>query len=305
MMLESEEQLLPERTKSRNILLSLLFSLLFPGLGQVYNGQFKKGIIFFCLLLLIPVLFGLFCGTTVFYGFLGYLLNVFFIRIYIIIDGIVVAKRQKDYVLKSYNTWYYYVLIAIVMLVVFRFYNTTWILGTRSLKTSTVSNAPNFQVGDYLIADMHAYNNHEPDYGDMVVFSGPAGHLFNFRVVGMPNDRIEWIDNMISVNGKLIMSTLTKENVRGNTEVKEFEQELSNGYKYLIYKNKVLIDSTNMNVESFVVPAQSYYLLVDNRDNSYDSRYIGFIKSEDIKGRILYRFWTDTYKESLYKDFTK
>ena len=86
--------------------------------------------------------------------------------------------------------------------------------------------------------------------------------------------------------------------------VVEFEEELPNGHKHLIYKLKTPYDSTKTNIKNIVVPSDSYYLLGDNRDNAADSRYEGFISKDRIKGRIIYSYWGRTGTKRINIDFT-
>lgn len=290
-------------TKPRNGFIAFLLSLLLPGLGQVYNGQPKKAIIFFGLLLFLPLIFGLTRGTTFFYGLFSFFIIEIALIIYIIIDGVKNAKRQKEYILKPYNTWYYYLLIAIGILAVLAVFDLKTILGTQTFKIPTTSNDPTLQVGDWLVADMRAYKNSEPDYGDIVVFSRPDGSSFTFRVIGRPNDHVELVDNIVSINGKSSKAIFIKETTNNEMPVFEFEEELPNGHKHLIYKFKVPYDSTKTNIKNIVVPSDSYYLLGDNRDNAADSRYEGFISKDRIKGRIIYSYWGRT-AQRMNIDFT-
>lgn len=291
-------------TKPRNGFIAFLLSLLLPGLGQVYNGQPKKAIIFFGLLLFIPLVFGLTRGTTFFYGLFSLFIIEIALRIYIIIDGVKNAKRQKEYILKPYNTWYYHLLIAIGMLAILMVYDISTVLGTQTFKIPTTSNNPTFQLGDWLVADMRAYKNNEPDYGDIVVYSRPDGQIYTFRVVGRPNDNIELLDNIVSINGKPSKATFIKETTNDEMPVVEFKEELPNGHKHLIYKFKTPYDSTKTNIKNIVVPPDSYYLLGDNRDNAADSRYEGFISKDRIKGRIIYSYWGQTGTKRMNIDFT-
>jgi signal peptidase I len=291
-------------TKPRTGFIVFLLSLLLPGLGQVYNGQPKKALIFFALLLFFPLLFALTRGTTFFYGLLSLFIIQIALRIYIIIDGVKNAKRQKDYILKPYNTWYYHVIIAIGMLAILMIYDISTVLGTQTFKIPTNSNNPTIQLHDWLVADMRAYKNSEPNYGDIVVYSGPDGHIYTFRVVGIPNDKIELIDNIVSINGKPSKATFIKDTTNDEMPVSEFEEELPNGHKHLIYKLKVPYDSTQTNIKNIIVPADSYYLLGDNRDYAADSRYEGFISKDRIKGRIIYSYWGQTGTKRMNIDFT-
>ena len=298
-----DEQPITITTKPRNGYIAFLLSLLTPGLGQVYNGQPKKAIIFLGLLLLYPFLFGLTRGTTFFYGLLSLLIIDVGLRIYIIFDGVKNAKRQKEYILKPYNTWYYHLLIAIGIIVIIIVYDTTSVLGTQSFINYSTSNSPTLQDNDRLIADMRAYKNNEPDYGDIVVYSGYDGQFSTFRIVGRPNDNIELIDNIVSINGKLSKATFIKETTNDEMPILEFEEEFPNGHKHLIYKFKQPYDSTKTNIKNIIVPPDSYYLLGDNRDNAADSRYEGFINKNRIKGRIVYSYWGQAGIQRMNIDF--
>jgi len=298
------EQPTPITTKPRNGFIAFMLSLLLPGLGQVYNGQLKKAIIFFGLLLLFPLLFGLTRGATFFYGLLSLLVIEIVLRIYIIIDGVKYANRQKKYVLKPYNTWYYYLLIAIGMLAVLLIFDVKSVLGIQTFKLPTISSSPTLQVGDWVVADMNAYKNDKPGYGDIVVYSGPDGQIYSFRIIGLPNDTVALVNNVVSINGQPGKATFLKDTTDNDSPASEFEEELPNGHKHLILKLKQPYDSAMTNISNIVVPPDSYYLLGDNRDNAADSRYEGFISKDRIKGRIIYSYWGQTGTKRMNIDFT-
>ncbi|MDR0866139.1 MAG: signal peptidase I [Candidatus Symbiothrix sp.] len=288
------EQLPTISTKPRNAFMACFLSLVLSGLGQVYNGQLKKAIVLIGLLLFIPILFGITRGTTCFGGFLLLYAIKWILKIYAVIDAWINAKRQKDYVLKSYNTWYYYLVIALIAFVVFGLYNSPAVLGTQSFKVPSISGNPTIQLEDRIIADMKAYKNKTPDYGDIVVFLGVNGQKYTFRVVGLPNDNVEINDNIVTINNKPSKTTFIKETTDENRLVSELEEELPNGHKHLIFLLKQPDNGTIRNIEDIVVPADSYFLLGDNRDNAFDSRYQGFINKERIKGRVLYSYMGQT-----------
>ena len=288
------EQLTTTATKPRNVYVAFLLSLFFPGLGQIYNGQPKKGVVFFGLIFILSLFFWLRLLYS-FYGLLSFIIIHIALVIYIIIDAVKNAKRQKEYVLKPYNTWYYYLLIAIGMWVITHLYNIKTIVGIQNFKIPTFSNCPTLQTGDLLMADMKAYKNSEPEYGDIVVFKDPDEKFNTFRVVGLPNDNIELNDNIVTVNGKQAKATFVTETTCNNEPVSEFEEELPNGHKHLIYKSSQP-KGTITSIKNIVVPPENYFLLGDNRDNANDSRYRGSVSKDRIKGRIIYSFWGKTSK---------
>ena len=88
---------------------------------------------------------------------------------------------------------------------------------------------------------------------DIIVFNHNSNKLVK-RIIGLPGDKVTYNDNKLYINDKLV-----KENYkRFNTD----------------------------NFISDVVPKDMYYVLGDNRSNSLDSRYIGFISKDDIEGVV-------------------
>ena len=290
----NEELKLQLKSKPRNAFIAFLLSLVIPGLGQVYNGQLKKGLLFFGIFLLNPLLFGISRGATYFYGFLlGFLIGLI-TRVYIILDAIRNAKRQQFYIPKTYNTWYYQLSIATLVVIIFWVYDPQSILGIQSFHIPTPSNQPTIQIGDRLMADMEAYKNALPNYGDIVVFKKENDQIYTYRIVGLPKDTVAVIDNIVTINGRKSKSTFIKETTSNEFQVREFEEEFPNGHKHKIYKSKQSLDTTKSNIMDIIIPANNYYLLGDNRDNAEDSRYVGFINKNKILGRLVFSFWGES-----------
>lgn len=285
------ENIEQQQIKPRNSFVAFLLSILTPGLGQIYNGQFKKGIILFLLLLFIPIIFGIFRFATFFYGIVSLFLIQTLLSIFIVIDSIIQSRRRKRYVRKRYNKWYYHFFIAFIMFVIIWFYDIRTVIGVQTFTIPSVSQAPTIQKGDWLIADMQAYNNESLDYGHIVVFNQPNGQIWTFRVVGLPNDKIKIVNNSVVINGKNVKSTFIEEIIFEGHSVLVFEEEFSNNHKHKVFKNKEAFDITKTNIDEIIVPSNNYYLLGDNRDNAMDSRFIGTVQKNDILGQIKYSYW--------------
>ena len=126
---------------------------------------------------------------------------------------------------------------------------------------------PTLQINDRLIIDKISYDFSNPKRGDIVVFN-PTKTLeaenyheaFIKRVIGLPGDRVE------VKNGKVFVN---------NIPLKENYLEAPPNYQW----------------SSVVVPANSYLVLGDNRNNSYDSHYWGFVPRQNIIGKAMFRFW--------------
>ena len=90
--------------KKRKPILAFLLSLITPGLGQIYNGQFKKGVFYFVGFDLVYIVFSFL--LLKFYGMVLYLLIMLGIFLFILISAVRGAIKLKSIELKSFNEWY-------------------------------------------------------------------------------------------------------------------------------------------------------------------------------------------------------
>jgi signal peptidase I len=126
---------------------------------------------------------------------------------------------------------------------------------------------PTLQINDRLIVDKISYDFQNPKRGDIVVFS-PTETLkqqnfkdaFIKRVIGLPGDKVEVKEGRVYVNDQAI-------------------------------QEKYIEDQPNYRFGPVTVPANEYLVLGDNRNNSYDSHYWGFVPRKNIIGRAVVRFW--------------
>lgn len=278
----------------RNAFKAAVFSLVFPGLGQVYNGQIKKGILYFALSYLIPVIFAVTRWATSFAGMVIFLTIAISFLLFMVVDAIINAQRQKFYILKPYNKWYNYVLIAIFISTMTLVFDIKKMIGIQSYIAQTTANNPTILEGDWIITDTKAYEKNTPKIGDLVTFTKEDGQLFMYRIVGLPKDTISLKDNIVSINNKLSKSKfIADRNIEG-INFSELEETFPNGHSHRIYKSKEEFDDGMMNMNDFVVPTDSIFVLGDSRDHALDSRYIGCIAKNQITGQIKYSYWGKT-----------
>ena len=148
-----------------------------------------------------------------------------------------------------------------------------------------------------------------PSRGDLVVFKTPADNRTDYikRLIGMPGDKIQFINGEIFINEKKIMREKV-ENKRiircGNffLETNTYIETLPNGIKHSVsYKKKGSLQNSKI----YKVPEDHFFLLGDNRDCSKDSRYldsVGYVNNLNLVGeaRIIF-FSNDTNVSSLLK----
>jgi signal peptidase I len=286
----------------RKPLLAFLFSIFTPGLGHIYNGRLITGVILFSVCQLFSFFFYLTHISGSFYGLFLFLLIAVCFGIYIIGSAIYISVHEKDYTPKPYNKPIIMVLIAVIMLLISFIINDLSIIDFNTYRIASSSGEPTLHIHDMVVADITCYKRNPIQYGDIVVFKSYKGDYWISRVVGLPFDTIGVVDDVVSINHKICSSAFVKDNTSDGYAVKEFEEVLPNGHRHKIFKFIKHLNHALNTVSDTVIPANHYYLLGDNRDNAADSRVHGFVKKEDITGRIIYSYWGQT-KDRINIDF--
>jgi len=293
--MENFEELLMPEYKPRKPWIAFMLSIFTPGLGQVYNGQFKKGIFLGVFWLTILLMFGFSSILKNFYGlFISFGLYVL-LYLYIIGDSIFVALNHKSYVPPKYDRWYTYLGITISIMAISYIVDFPKNLGIRTFKLSSAGNAPTIEEGDWIVVDMEAYQDNTPQYGDLVTYIPKDGGFWMFRVVGLPNDQIKVRNNVVIVNANKCETIHVKDTTLLQDTFKlptsELIEVLPNGHKHHFYKQKYPYISEKANIKMMSIPRDCYFVMGDNRDNAFDSRYHGCVKRKDIVGKVLYSYW--------------
>ncbi len=159
-------------SKKRRLIVSALFSVIAPGLGQMYNGQITKGIIFYIICFIFLPVLGL---TGLQYQFNGLIIFValsFGFYFFIIGDAVVVSIKRKESILKPFNKWYFYILFILISV------GISWVsdnyiksnlVGIKSYRMPSGSMIPTLLIDDYIITDVKIYKKDQPQKGDIGV----------------------------------------------------------------------------------------------------------------------------------------
>lgn len=284
------------KAKPRKWYLALLASLAVPGLGQMYNGQLAKGIVFGLIMVSLSFVFVFFRTMITFQGLILNLIPLFGFWLYTIIDSIYTTVRQQNYHIKIYNRWYYYLPVILIVFTVSTLQDNQQPLGVKTFRSIDDSGLPTIHKYDCLVADLRAYENKTPDYGEIVVFKMDEKTFLFGRIVGLPNDTIEYKTDTLKINGILCTSEFIKSVNYNNIPMHEKKETLPNRHKHRNYYDEMSINYhlPSDTLFTIIVPSNEYFLMGDNRNFSIDSRQFGTVNEDRIIGRVLYSYWGES-----------
>ncbi len=159
-------------------------------------------------------------------------------------------------------------------------------------------------VGDYLLVDKLCYGgrglgDHILPYqkiarGDVIVFHYPVDPKQHFvkRVIGVPGDRLRMVNKTVYINGRALIEPYVRfieppSNLfRDNFPRTDMPVIYGMEGKWWLEMRKLVEDG------ELIIPQESYFVMGDNRDDSQDSRYWGFVPRENIIGRPLLIYWS-------------
>ena len=193
--------------------------------------------------------------------------------------------------------WTRSVMVAFVLFLVIR----TFVVEAFKIPTSSMENT--LLVGDFLLVNKAVYGAEipgtglhtpafdEPDRGDVVVFNPPHDPEKNYvkRLVGLPGDTIQMRDKTLFLNGASVDEPYVHFIDRRGDAVHPAMRWQSN---HLIASTGRDYQPTRDNWGPIVVPEGRFFMLGDNRDNSEDSRYWGFVSREAIRGQPWFVYYS-------------
>ena len=167
---------------------------------------------------------------------------------------------------------------------------------TQAFQIPSESMEQTLLIGDYLLVDKVYYGDggrwgnvlpyHPVERGDIIVFKWPVRPQQHFvkRVIGIPGDRVRMSRGHVLVNGKQVEE---KYAVFKATAADSYRDDFPN----VRYRSRQVTDDWWQDFPGFIrngdllVPEGHYFVLGDNRDQSLDSRYWGFVPRENIVGK--------------------
>ena len=173
----------------------------------------------------------------------------------------------------------------------------------QAFKIPSGSMVPTLLIGDHIIVEKFLYHTPLPfssaalrniKHGDIIVFEYPKDPEKDFikRVIGLPGDIIEIKAGTLWLNSQPVREQPAPD---GTTMPPDengtlFIEEINSTKHRTLHKNQRSMLS--MEYGPVTVPADSYFVMGDNRDNSSDSRVWGFVKTDAVKGKAFMIYWS-------------
>ena len=159
------------------------------------------------------------------------------------------------------------IIIAILLALIIR----TFVI--QAFKIPSGSMIPTLLIGDHILVNKFIYWFEDPERGDIAVFKYPQDPKRDFikRVVGLPGEKLEIRNKVVYINGEPLDEA------------------------YTIFTDNLKQSRVMSQRDTFgpvVIPENSYFMMGDNRDNSADSRFWGFLDKNMFKGKAFIIYWS-------------
>jgi len=189
---------------------------------------------------------------------------------------------------------------SIIIAVILALFVRTFVLQAFKIPTGSMEN--NLLIGDHLLVNKFVYSPTDSRVertlmpigtirrGDVLVFKSPVEPERDLikRVIGLPGERLEQKEKKIYINGQPL-----DEPYVFFLEPPRHDSELSQA---------TTTSDPRENYGPVTVPPNQYFMMGDNRDNSLDSRYWGFMPADYVKGKAVFIYWSYELEREDYED---
>lgn len=250
------------RKQSKDAWLAVFLSGFIPGLGHAYLKQWLPSILFFIVFIVAVIVAG---SQSPIIALLANLLKAVLVLVvfYHVYSSAPLRRERSQRTIMLFMAGF--IGISVILSAILAIMIRQFVAEARYIPSGAM--LPTLHVNDRLIINKLAYRFRMPERGDIVVFS-PTEALqkqnfhdaFIKRIIGLPGDKVQVKGGQVYIN----------------------DQPLAETY---------ISDQPQYEWGPMVIPPNSYFVLGDNRNNSYDSHYWGFIPRENIIGKATQRFY--------------
>ena len=243
------------RKQDKDPWLAVFLSNIIPGIGHFYTGKRLAGVLFLIASIAVALISNFYIAVII-----NFIIFYFCLYHVYATTNTVRAKSVRLFIITAL-----FILVSNIFnqLVVSPYFLTSF--EARYIPSEAM--APTLQIGDRLIVNKQIYRDRPPQRGDIIVFNPPQilreqnyTEAFIKRIVGLPNEKVEIKEGKVYIN------------------------------------DRVLVENANLKPPNYqwgpqIVSKNSYFVLGDSRNNSYDSRYWGYVQRELIIGKATKIFW--------------
>jgi signal peptidase I len=250
-----EKRLPPPPPQIKKPWLSTLLSYIFPGIGQFYNGQISKGLIFMGIEIFLLIANNIYSLTFIF---------CFIFEIYAMNDAFYVSSRTNDSPSSLFFQGTRRQIISLlgflfILALIFSTYNEYLFKNkiVQAYHIPSASMSPTLRKGDHILAAKYNFSREKTRRGDVIVFKYPKDKKTDYvkRVIGLPGEKINILNNEVFINGRRLDEP------------------------YIVYHG-------SEKYGPYTIPERSYFVMGDNRDFSQDSRVWGPVPTDLIEGLV-------------------
>jgi signal peptidase I len=206
-------------------------------------------------------------------------------------------QPRQSFSARLWGNWIKPIGVAVLVVCTFRSAVADW------NDVPSQSMEPTILVGDRIFVNKLAYDLKvpftrwrlaewgDPDRGDIIVFFSPAdGKRMVKRVVGVPGDQIELRDNRLLINGQYVQYDAVNGVISDTADLTDAGPFVFTTESLGEQHHSMMVQPSRPARRSFrpvTVPPGKFFVLGDNRDNSGDSRFFGFVPREQIMGKAV------------------
>jgi len=274
---------MPQASRARRPWIAVVLTILTPGLGHLYAGAPRRALGFWVLSLAAGIaIVAIVSAVAILSVVPGSLLLVAGILSTPVIVGLIAWSAARtarnagvDFVPRSYNRWWVYlgIVLAVAFLVQPPYLSVIKKTILQAYQIPSSSMEPTLLQGDFILAKPL---RRAPERGDIVVYRR-RGLVFMKRVVGLPADTLSMQNGTLFVNGHSVAEPYASHRHEGSL----FDQDFLWQREYVAPEvDRVTYHPTLTFWGPIVVPPRAYFVLGDNRGESADSRYTGFVPAD-------------------------